>query len=203
MNRKEHWEKVYATKSDQNVGWYQENPELSIKLIRKYVPEKDALIIDVGSGNSHLSKILFDQGYPNLTILDISSNALVRSKNRFNDDAEKLTFIESNILDFNSNKPFEIWHDRAVFHFLVDQDDINKYAEVAAINIASGGYLILGTFSVTGPETCSGLPITQYDKEKLIKVFNKSFKFVEHFKDIHVTPSGNPQNFIWAVLKRK
>lgn len=203
MNLKQHWDKVYTTKSDQDVGWYQENPELSLKLIRKYVPEKDALIIDVGSGNSHLSKILFDQGYPNLTILDISTNALFRSKYRFKDDAEKLTFIESNILDFNSNKPFEIWHDRAVFHFLIDQDDINKYTEVAAKNIASGGYLILGTFSVTGPETCSGLPITQYNKEKLIKVFHSRFNLIESFEDIHLTPTGNPQNFIWAVLKRK
>ena len=202
MSRKEHWEKVYATKSDQDVGWYQRIPETSLKLILKYTDSKDMAIVDAGGGNSHLSARLFDCGYTNLTILDISRNALIRSKNRFKTESKKIHFIETDILDFVFDKPFDMWHDRAVFHFLTDADEITRYAQVAYDNIIQGGYLILGSFSVTGPKSCSGLPITQYDQEKLNRVFHDQFDLVECFEDAHTTPSGNSQNFIWSVFKK-
>ncbi|RLD40545.1 MAG: SAM-dependent methyltransferase [Bacteroidetes bacterium] len=203
MNRKQHWETVYETKADQEVGWFQENPEISLKLVEKYAPVKDASFIDIGGGNSFLSKHLFNQGFSNLTILDISAKALERSKSRFVINTEGLNWIESNVLDFSTESPYKTWHDRAVFHFLTSEYEIDKYADVAAKNIVSGGFLILATFSLSGPENCSGLPISQYSEKKFCCVFNDKFDLIECFEDVHTTPSGNPQNFIWAVFKRK
>ncbi len=203
MNRKQHWEAVYGTKSDQAVGWFQENPETSINLVEKYAPETEARIIDVGGGNSYLTKILFDLGYQNITVLDISSKALERSISRFGKNIGKLSWVESDILEYVSPLPFQVWHDRAVFHFLTDEKEIYKYAEVAAKNILKDGFLFLGTFSLTGPQTCSGLEITQYSEKMFCGVFDDFFDLVECFENVHTTPSGNPQNFIWIVFKRK
>lgn len=203
MNSKKHWESVYASKDDHEVGWFQKNPETSLKLIEKYAIEKDAPIIDVGGGNSFLSKMLYEKNYSNLSVMDIAINALKRGRSRFKTNDKKITWIESNVLEFSTETTFQIWHDRAVFHFLINEDDIRRYAELAAMYIIHGGYLILGTFSVTGPKTCSGLPITQYDEHKLIEIFNDNFENIEHFQKDHITPSGNPQNFFWAALKRK
>ena len=203
MNRKQHWENVYETKDDLEVGWFQENPEISLNLVEKYASAKDAAFIDIGGGNSFLSKLLFTQGFSNLTILDISAKALERGKSRFITNTEGLNWVESNVLDFSTESPFKTWHDRAVFHFLTVDDEIDKYADVAAKNIVSGGFLILATFSLSGPEKCSGLPISQYSEKKFCSVFNDKFSLIECFEDVHTTPSGYPQNFIWAVFKRK
>lgn len=203
MNRKQHWETVYETKADQDVGWFQENPEVSLKLVRKYASAKDDSFIDIGGGNSFLSKILYDQGFSNLGILDISAKALKRSRSRFVNYSDSVNWIECNVLDFSTETPFQTWHDRAVFHFLTAKNEIDKYADVAAKNIVSGGFLILATFSLSGPEKCSGLPISQYSEKKFCTVFNNNFDLMECFEDVHTTPSGNPQNFIWAVFKRK
>lgn len=202
MQRLDHWEKVYATKGDQDVGWFQENPETSLLLINKYAQNKSLPIIDVGAGNSFLTVKLFEEGYKNLTILDISSRALERSRKRFGDESNHLSWIQSDVLAFTSDKAFQIWHDRAVFHFLTEDTEIGQYAQNAAHNIASGGYLILGTFSLSGPGSCSGLPITQYSEEKVKKVFLDHFTIIESFENVHQTPSGNNQDFIWAVLQR-
>jgi len=203
MNHKQHWENVYETKADQEVGCFQENPEISLKLVEKYASAKENSFVDIGGGNSFLSKMLYDQGFPNLTVLDISAKALERSKNRFVESPQSVNWIEFNVLDFQAKVSFNIWHDRAVFHFLTMEKEINKYADVAAKNIVSGGFLILATFSLSGPENCSGLPISQYSEKKFCTVFNDKFDLVECFEDVHTTPSGYPQNFIWAVFKRK
>ncbi len=202
MKRKQHWEKVYKTKSDNDVGWFQEIPQTSIRLVETYASGKDLLMIEVGGGNSFLTKRLYDDGFYNLTIIDVSGKALERCRNRFGDVCRDIQWIETDILDFNTDALFQIWHDRAVFHFLIDDDEIRKYAEVAAKSIAAGGYLIIAAFSLTGPKSCSGLPITQYSEEKFCNVFSKYFKLVESFDDLHITPSGNQQNFVWAVFKR-
>jgi len=202
MKRKQHWENVYETTSDQDVGWFQENPETSLRLIEKYSAKKELPIIDIGGGNSHLSRILFELGYSNLSVLDISLKALKRSKSRFNGDVEKITWIEADVLRFSTKQFFQIWHDRAVFHFLLEESEIRKYAEVAANSIKQDGYLILGAFSLSGPKTCSGLQITQYCEEHFCNVFLNNFELIECFEDVHTTPSGNPQNFIWVVFKK-
>lgn len=202
-DRKSHWENVYESKKDHQVGWFQERPETSLKLINKYVTSKNNSIIDVGGGNSFLAKILFEESYSDLTVLDISEKAIVRNQSRFGNNLDKIKWVVSDVLDYSAKVPFRLWHDRAVFHFLTDRHEITKYAEEAANNIVPHGYLIVGTFSISGPKQCSNLPITQYSKEKFQEIFYKYFEMVEHFEDIHITPSGNQQNFIWCVLKRK
>ncbi len=203
VSRKEHWEKVYSTKADKEVGWFQQNPEVSLQIIQKYAQSFDDSIIDIGGGNSYLVKNLFELGYLNLTVLDISKAALERSKNKFEDGGIRISWIESDILKYHANNFHNIWHDRALFHFLTKDSEKNKYAEIAANNIKQNGYLILGTFSTTGPKSCSGLPIIQYSKENFNDIFSNDFEIIECFEDIHITPSGNPQNFIWAVFKRQ
>lgn len=203
MNRKQHWEKVYETKDDHEIGWFQKLPKTSISLINKYAQSQDISVIDIGGGNSFLTKFLFNEGYSNLTVLDISVNALQRSLTRFGNDADKINWKASDILEFSTHEAFQIWHDRAVFHFLIDDGEIKKYADVADKSIAQGGFLIIGTFSTTGPKKCSGLPVTQYSEEKICTVFNQNFKLVECFDDVHTTPSGNAQNFIWAVFRKR
>lgn len=202
MKRKQHWENVYETKTDHDVGWFQENPETSLKLVQKYSTNKKLPIIDVGGGNSHLTRILCDLGYSDLSVMDISLGALDRSKNRFGNNAGKVNWIESDVMHFSTSHSYQTWHDRAVFHFLIDYTEVKNYADVAAKSIAHGGYLLLGTFSLTGPKICSGLPITQYCKDSFCEIFQDKFNLIECFDDVHITPSGNPQNFIWAVFKR-
>jgi ribosomal protein L11 methylase PrmA len=202
MERKRHWDTVYKTKTDLDVGWYQEYPDTSLELIENYSRDHGEAIIDVGGGNSHLSRILFENGYIDLSVLDLSSQALKRSKSRFGKEAGQVNWIESDILQFEAKKAFQIWHDRAVFHFLLAEENIKKYAHVASKSIVNGGFLILGTFSLTGPKMCSGLPITQYCEEDFCKVFENNFELVECFENVHTTPSGNPQNFIWVVFRK-
>ena len=202
MNRKQHWEKVYETKTDQEVGWYEEYPMTSLQLVEKYATNNNDSLINVGGGNSFLSKILFEKGMTDLTIVDISSKALERNRMRFGQDEEKIKWIRTNILKFTSDKQLQIWHDRAVFHFLIKENEIRRYAEIAGASIKPGGYLLIGTFSLSGPNTCSGLPITQYGADELSKVFEGHFDLLESFGNTHTTPSGNKQNFCWAVFRR-
>jgi hypothetical protein len=145
---------------------------------------------------------LLEKGFTNLSVLDISAKAIERNKQRFGSGHSKLKWIETDILSFKSNKKYHTWHDRAVFHFLLAKDEIKKYADVAGKSIVDGGFLILGAFSLTGPKMCSGLPITQYCEEDFCKIFEKSFRLIECFENVHTTPSGNPQNFIWAVFRK-
>lgn len=201
-NKKEHWEKVYLTRQDNEVGWFQENPTTSLNLVQKYAKDKKGPIIDIGAGNSFLIKKLFELGFEDLTVLDISRAAIERSKSRFANLKNEISWIEKDVLSFTATGLFKVWHDRAVFHFLTRPKEISTYAEVAAANIEKDGYLILGTFSETGPVSCSGLPIVQYSAESFTKVFESNFRLIECFDDVHITPSGNAQNFIWVVFRR-
>jgi 2-polyprenyl-3-methyl-5-hydroxy-6-metoxy-1,4-benzoquinol methylase len=203
MKRKDHWETVYANKGDNEVGWFERNPVTSLELIKSLPAGKDEPLLDVGGGNSFLTRKLHDLGYSTMTVLDISANALQRSKSRFGRQHGKIKWVESDILDFKPENPFSIWHDRAVFHFLRDPEEIAKYAEVAAGNIRNNGYLILAAFSTDGPESCSGLPITQYSTERFNAVFQPHFTMTDSFQQDHTTPSGNKQNFIWATFRKK
>ncbi|TLX76966.1 methyltransferase domain-containing protein [Labilibacter sediminis] len=198
---KQHWEKIYQTKGDHEVSWFQDKPELSMRLIQKYTgEEKDVAIIDVGGGNSLLAKVLVDSGYDNLSVLDISKCALERSKERILD--APVNWIESDILSYKFSYQFKVWHDRAVFHFLTAKNDIQKYIDQVSGAVVKEGYLILGTFSEEGPLKCSGLEITQYSKSKFKDLFEGNFELVECFDEVHKTPLGTDQNFIWVVFKR-
>lgn len=194
-----HWENIYNSKTDNEVSWFQEHPETSLNLIKKY-GESQQSIIDIGGGNSKLTYQLVQNGFDNITLLDISKRALERNLERLPN--ANINVIEKNILDLKLNEQVHIWHDRAVFHFLTKKVNIKKYAEVVTDSVESGGNLILATFSELGPDKCSGLPITQYSEEKFVELFEPTFKLLECFNEIHKTPFNSEQNFIWVVFKK-
>ena len=199
---KSHWENIYSSKKEDDVSWFQEHPKTSIDLIEKYSIDKSISIIDIGSGRSKILKNLIENGYDDLTYLDISQEACSKSKISLRNKQDLVEWHVVNVLDFNTEKNFSIWHDRAVFHFLISKEDVEKYKQVALKNIVQGGYLILGTFSENGPAKCSGLNVSRYSPELLKKIFNPEFKMIESFKIDHKTPFDTNQNFLFSIFKK-
>jgi len=202
FNVKNHWENIYSSKKEDAVSWFQEYPKTSIELIEKYSTDKSSSIIDIGSGRSKILKNLIENEYDDLTYLDISQEACSKSKISLGNKQDLIQWHVQNVLDFNTEKKFSIWHDRAVFHFLISKEDVEKYKKVAFKNIAQDGYLILGTFSENGPEKCSGLNISRYSPESLKKIFNPEFKMIETFTIDHKTPFNTIQNFLFIIFKK-
>ena len=203
MERKAHWENVFSTKQETEVSWYQQYPKTSIDFILKLNISKDAKIIDIGGGDSYLIDALLALGYTNLCLLDISAKAIERIKNRLGTKSSKVTFIVSDILEFKPDTEFDFWHDRASFHFLIDREEISKYAALASSAIAKDGTLVIGTFSDNGPKKCSGLEIAQYNEQKLKSVFETNFDLIESLTEDHKTPFDTIQNFIFCSFKKK
>ncbi len=203
MNRKDHWEKVYNSKELDEVGWFQEKPVTSLKLIEKIAPPSDANIIDVGGGAYFLVDYLLDMSYTDITVLDISKTSLEKAKQRLLEKGNFVKWIEQDIVNFQPNKSFYIWHDRAVFHFLTNKEDIQKYVELVSNSIVKNGHFIIGTFSTDGPKKCSGLKIVQYSKESMLKTFGEYFILAESIRVDHMTPSGSKQNFIFCHFIRR
>jgi cyclopropane fatty-acyl-phospholipid synthase-like methyltransferase len=201
--KKEHWENVFTTKQETEVSWYQKQPKTSVDLIEKLNLSNGAKIIDVGGGDSYLIDNLLELGYTNLHLLDISSKAIERIKNRLGAKSENVTFIVSDILNFKPEIKFDVWHDRASFHFLTEENDIQKYSNLVANSIVSNGNIIIGTFSENGPLKCSGLPISQYNELKMKAVFENNFDLIESFTEDHQTPFDTTQNFIFGTFKKR
>ena len=199
---KSHWENIYSSKNEDGVSWFQEYPKTSIDLIKKYSMNNSISIIDIGSGRSRILKNLIENEYEDLTYLDISQEACSKSKISLGNKQDLVQWYVANILDFNTDNNFSIWHDRAVFHFLTSREDIEKYKQVALKNILKGGYLILGTFSQNGPEKCSGLSVSRYSTESLKEIFNPEFKIIESFTIDHKTPFNTTQNFLFSIFKK-
>lgn len=198
---KSHWEEIYATKEPDQVSWTQEKPTISLEFIKSFDLPKTAKIIDVGGGDSKLVDFLLDEGYQNITVLDISENALKRVKARLKDRANKVNWIVSDIKDFKPTEKYDIWHDRAAFHFLTTEDEIKTY--VSTISDAISGYLTIGTFSENGPLKCSGLPIRQYSEQTLNQEVSSSFDKIRCQTEDHITPFGTRQNFIFCSFKKQ
>lgn len=200
--KKQHWEKVFATKQENEVSWFQPKPETSINFFIENQIPKDAKIIDIGGGDSYLIDNLLDLGYQNLFLLDISANAIERIKNRLGAKAEKITFIVSDIVDFQPEITFDVWHDRASFHFLITENEVATYKELVSNSIATNGFLFLGTFSENGPLKCSGLEIKQYSETKFEAIFGNDFEKIKCFEENHQTPFDTTQNFIFCEFKK-
>ncbi len=195
-NLKAHWETVYETKSPQEVSWTQEIPKISLDFIQSFELSKDVRIIDVGGGDSLLVDHLLDLGYTNISVLDISAHAIERAKVRLGERASLIHWIISDINDFQPEFAYDVWHDRAAFHFLTQPSDIDSYVRLVA-NQAKN--LVVGTFSTDGPLKCSGLEITQYDETSLGELFQaKGFERIETKREDHQTPFGTSQNFVFA-----
>lgn len=200
---KEHWEKVYENKGDQEVSWYEELPATSLSLIKKHNTSQDTKIIDVGGGNSNLTKELLKTGYQNLSVLDISAKSLEKTKYKLGTSAAAIEWIVSDITEFETTKTYSLWHDRAIFHFLTTEKDKSSYLNTIKKGLAQRGIFILATFSKNGPLKCSGLEISQYNKEGLLELFGNDFELLESFEEDHTTPFDTLQNFIYTVWQRK
>jgi SAM-dependent methyltransferase len=195
MNSKEHWEAIYKSKSPVDVSWYQQKPTISLELIAMYSLSTADSIIDVGGGTATLCDYLLESGYQHLTVLDLSANALEHSKQRLGDKAGLIAWQVEDVTKFSAPKQYDIWHDRAVFHFLTGESDRKKYKDVLTASVKVGGHVIIAAFSIGGPTKCSGLNIVQYDGTKLKTELGKDFGLVEQRTEEHVTPSGNVQLF--------
>lgn len=203
MNKKEHWENVFLTKQETDVSWYQKKPQTSIDFFINNAIPKEFAIIDIGGGDSYLIDNLLELGYTNLYLLDISEHAINRIKNRLGVAADQVNFIVSDVLDFNPETAFDVWHDRASFHFLTKSDDISKYEAIVTNAMNDNGYLFMGTFSEEGPLKCSGLEITQYSQAKFVSIFGSAFDAISCFTENHKTPFDTIQNFIFCAFKKK
>ena len=197
---KEHWENIYATKGMREVSWFQKVPTTSLELINQVAENKQDAIIDIGGGDGFLVDNLLALGYTDITVLDISENAIDRAKKRLGKLAEKVKWIVADITKFLPEQEYAIWHDRAVFHFLTHQKDKENYRELA--NTAVSGYFILATFSDQGPNKCSGLEICKYSELDLQAFFSVHFSMISSFKYNHLTPFGTYQNFIFSVFNK-
>ncbi|MCX6190500.1 MAG: class I SAM-dependent methyltransferase [Bacteroidetes bacterium] len=198
-----HWENVFSSKKENEVSWFQEYPQTSVEFIALFEMPLDSNIIDVGGGDSYFIDALIEKGYSNLFLLDISENAINRAKKRLGQNAKHVTFIISDITDFAPEVKFHFWHDRAAFHFLTDEKQINKYVSIAENAIEKEGYLILGTFSEQGPTQCSGLEIKQYNKASMSDRFEKSFVRIKCIEEDHATPFNTLQNFLFCSFQKK
>lgn len=200
MDNKKHWENIYQKKEIDGVSWYQKIPSESLQLIKKYSISNSDKIIDIGCGKSFLADNLLELNYTNISLVDISSNALKEVKERLQN--KSLNFIETDILNFNSNDKYDIWHDRAVFHFITDREGIKKYISLCNEYINKKGILIIGTFAEDGPLKCSGLEIKRYSVDQISGLFKETFELIESFKMLHKTPFDTEQSFSFCVLRK-
>ena len=200
--KKEHWEDVYEKKTDHQVSWYQDVPETSLRLINELQLSLESSIIDIGGGNSNFTIELQKIGYKNLSVSDISGLALMRTKKKMGDASKAVHWMESDVLDLIELNKYDVIHDRATFHFLTHEDDIKKYVDVVSDAMIRGGHLVISTFSLTGPEKCSNLQVSQYSSSTLSLLFKENFVLTSSFNEIHTSPYNTTQDFVFCVFTR-
>ncbi len=203
MDHKAHWENIYQTKSPLEVSWYQREPAASLRLIDRTGVDRDAPVIDVGGGASVLVDRLLSRGYRHVSVLDVSAKALASARARLGDLAQSVEWIEADITSFQPPHLFQVWHDRAVFHFLTNPADRRAYVKALAEGLTPGGHLIIATFAIGGPTKCSGLDICQYDSARMGAELGPEFELQEEVGETHVTPAGREQRFIFLRYQRR
>jgi SAM-dependent methyltransferase len=201
-DRQAHWQNVYATKSEKEVSWFQEKPAPSLDLIAATGISGDAAIIDVGGGASRLVDSLLDKGFRRVTILDLSATALDEAKGRLGRRADGVDWIAADITIWEPSRTYDLWHDRAAFHFLTEPADRDAYIVRLKKAVRPGGHVIIATFAADGPERCSGLPIVRYDPEALARTLGPGFELAESRRHDHVTPGGSTQRFQFSRFLR-
>ncbi len=202
-DKKVHWEEIYKKKDSAEVSWYQPKAETSMEYIRKLKLKKSTRIIDIGGGDSFLAENLLAEGYTEITVLDISGKALDRARSRLGDKAKKITWIAEDVTAFSPREKYDLWHDRATFHFLTEQAEVIKYKKTVNHGLKANGYLVIGTFSEKGPEKCSGINVKQYSQQELTDCFKEGFNTLECKNVDHLTPSGAIQNFSFCSFQKR
>ena len=198
--RKEHWEKVYETKQPHEVSWTQQLPKTSLEFLHSFNLPKTASIIDICGGDSKLVDYLLDEGYEDVSVLDISAKAIERAKQRLGNKAQMVNWIVSDVTEFNPAKTYDCWHDRAAFHFLTTATDIDTYLNTARQSVKN--FMVIGTFSDKGPKKCSMLDVHQYTEEQLQEQLHNGFEKIKCVTEDHTTPFNTTQNFLFCSFKR-
>lgn len=203
MQSKEHWEAIYTAKSSDHVSWFQTHAKLSLNLISETGVPTGASIIDVGGGASTLVDDLLDDGFSRITVLDLSAAAMAATQQRLGPRARAVQWMEANITEVRlPQDAYDVWHDRAVFHFLISPQERHAYVEQVLRSVRPGGHVIVATFAEDGPTQCSGLPVARYSSEELHGEFGASFTLMQHVKEDHHTPSGVLQKFVYCYCRK-
>src|SRR3989304_6268020 len=203
VDSKSHWENIYKTKASTQVSWYQEHLQTPLRLIERTGVEKTAQIIDVGGGASTLVDDLLERGFKHIKVLDISSAAIDAARKRLGSRREEGTWIEADITKISLPYDYyDLWHDRAVFHFLISAEDRQRYVEAVKHSLKTRGRLIISTFALEGPPKCSGLNVVRYSPKSLYEEFGNEFELIESATEAHLTPSGTNQKFIYCYLRK-
>ncbi len=200
---KTHWEGVYTTKGEDEVSWFQDSAAPSLDLIDLAQPLLQSAIVDVGGGASRLVDALLVRGFENVTVLDLSEAALAKSKARLGDRASQVQWIVADVTKWYPTQTYDVWHDRATFHFLTTEEDRNSYLERLNKAVVKDGYVIMGTFALNGPERCSGLPVQRYDSQSLASVLGQDFELIDSRVHDHSTPWKAIQHFQFSTFRRR
>jgi 2-polyprenyl-3-methyl-5-hydroxy-6-metoxy-1,4-benzoquinol methylase len=201
--RRAHWHRVYQTKDEREVSWFQESPEISVDLIRRTGVGPDAAILDVGGGASRLVDALLLAGYKSVSVIDLSEKALATAKARLGAQGDRVNWVVADITSWHPPRLYDLWHDRAAFHFLTTEDDQAAYAKAVQEAVPPNGHVIVGTFALDGPERCSGLPIVRHDEVSIGRILGSSFVLRETRRDDHLTPGGSVQHFQFSRFQRR
>jgi len=201
IERKAHWNRIYRTRKSDEVSWYQSTPTSSLSFLKQTGLPRSAKIIDIGGGDSLFVDHLLNLDYQDITVLDISENAIERARQRLGDKSNMVKWIIADVTEFTPSEKYDLWHDRATFHFLTSENEIELYLETLNASVKQTGSLVIGTFSDHGPEKCSGLDIKQYSEQTMTGLFNKCFHKERCILINHKTPSGANQNFIFCLFR--
>ena len=201
-DKQEHWVQVYEDKAPTAVSWYQAAPEPSLRALSRFGASASSSFIDVGGGASNLVDALLEQGWQDITVLDIAAPALEAAEARLGPLADKVQWVVADITDWHPDRRFDVWHDRAVFHFLTKSQQREAYRRALAQGVVVGGLVIIATFALDGPERCSGLPVQRYDAADLADEMGDTLQLIDGWREEHVTPWGAKQSFNWCVFRR-
>lgn len=198
-----HWEDIYQHKQPTEVSWTQDYPITTMELLKDFTISKQSKIIDIGGGDSKLVDVLLEKGFENITVLDISSAALEKAKKRLGDNAKKINWIVADVNEFEPTEKFDFWHDRAAFHFLTTAPEIEHYYSIIKKSTQKNAVAIIGTFSETGPDFCSGLAVKKYNETTLSGLLQQDFKKQKCITEDHLTPFNSKQNFLFCSFLKK
>jgi SAM-dependent methyltransferase len=199
---KDHWTRVYSDKAPTTVSWFQEEPAPSLRALDTHGGDPLMSLIDIGGGASNLVDALLERGWSDLTVLDLSATALDAARLRLGPWARKVHWETADITEWQPARQYDVWHDRAAFHFLTQPEQRDRYREALMRSLADQGLAIFATFALDGPERCSGLEVERYDAEKLTAELGPSLRLIDAWNEVHATPWGSSQSFNWCVLRR-
>ena len=203
MDNKNHWDTVYSKKAEAELSWHQDDPSISFELMHRAGLTTASSVIDIGGGTSRIVDGLLDLGLTDVSVMDLSENALVAAQRRLGADSRKVTWIAADVTKWEPGREFDIWHDRAVFHFLVDPLERQAYVHRLANSLSPKGHAIIATFALDGPLKCSGLAVARYSPESLSETLGNGFTLVAHRYHLHHTPWGSPQSFQYSLLRKR